>query len=148
MANKFDIDIHELYYSGHNIIDIANEWVKEVDSIYAAINELSVSYQGEANSQFIHNIYEYQNDFIAAHEALDCYISFLFGYSREMYESERYLKDQLNQLPIAKSPNNQLFGVDEMSLIFITGHYFRNFAFSQDYYMSKSIKEFFENEKL
>ena len=43
MATTFDVNPEELKTSGNRIATIGTEWRKEVDSIYAAVNELNVS---------------------------------------------------------------------------------------------------------
>lgn len=130
MATKFDITPDELKSSSYRIISITNEWVKEVDSIYAALEELDVSYKGEASSKFCTQLLGYQNDFTAALEALCQYVNFLQSYAGEMSKLEDNLKEQARQLPGIKRHGVSIGIVKMHGCEYVLGPYIRGFAFS------------------
>lgn len=100
MATTFDVTPEELKTSGNRIATIGTEWRKEVDSIYAAVNELNVSYKGEANAKFNEQLEGYRNDFDAATNTLNEYIKFLFTYADDILKNEEDLKQQAAQLSV------------------------------------------------
>lgn len=100
MSTRFDVTPEELKNSASKINVIANEWKKEVDSIYAAVDELNVSYKGEASAKFNEHLQGYVNDFQAAITALNNYIEFLNTYSSEIHRTEKDLEQQAAQLSV------------------------------------------------
>lgn len=140
MATKFDITPAELRSSGYRIINIANEWVKEVDSIYAALAELEVSYKGEASSKFSTQLLGYQNDFIAALHALSQYVSFLRSYADEMAKIENNLKEQAHQLPGAQRHGYGIGIYNSYLCGLLLGPYIREFSFMHKLKLPQDLK--------
>lgn len=77
-----------------------SEWIKEVNTIYAAVNELNVSYKGEASETFTKQLEGYKNDFEAAKKALSEYVDFLTNYASDIQKTEEELKQQASQLSV------------------------------------------------
>lgn len=102
MAVKFDVTPEELINSGNRIIELRNEWANEVNSIYAAVEELNVTFKGEASSKFTERLNGYQNDFQAAGKALDDYTHFLEVYAHSIHDNEVDLVQQIAQLSVGK----------------------------------------------
>lgn len=130
MATKFDITPGEIRSSGYRIISITNEWVKEVDSIYAALDELNVSYKGETSSKFRTQLLEYQNDFNAALDALCQYVNFLQSYAGEMSKLEDNLKEQARQLPHTQHHGPSIGVYNSYLCGMVLGPYIRGFSFN------------------
>lgn len=140
MATKFDITPDELKSSSYRIISITNEWVKEVDSIYAALEELDVSYKGEASSKFCTQLLGYQNDFIAALDALCQYVSFLQSYAGEMSKLEDNLKEQARQLPHTQHHGPSIGVYNSYLCGMVLGPYIRGFAFMHKLKLPQDLK--------
>lgn len=102
MATIFDVTPEELKNSSNRISSIQIEWMKEVQAIYTAVNELNVSYKGEASAQFTERLNGYKNDFEAAQKALDEYRYFLNAYASDIQKTEDELKQQASQLSVGK----------------------------------------------
>ena len=102
MATTFDVTPEELKNSASRISTLGSEWHKEVDSIYAAVNELNVSYKGEASETFNKQLEGYRNDFEAATKALNDYMQFLVDYAENIHGVEDDLKQQAAQLSVGK----------------------------------------------
>lgn len=102
MAYVFDVTPEELKNSAQRIGNIGDSWAKEVDSIYAAVNELNVSYKGEASVQFNKQLEGYRNDFDAAIKALNEYMQFLYTYADDIQKTEDDLKQQAAQLTVGR----------------------------------------------
>ena len=102
MATTFDVTPEELRNSASRISVIGNEWAKEVESIYAAVNELNVSYKGEANVKFNEQLEGYKNDFLATKDILNAYMEFLNTYASEIQKTEDDLKQQAAQLSVGQ----------------------------------------------
>lgn len=100
MATTFDVTPEELKNSAQRINSIGNAWQKEVQSIYAAVGELNVSYKGEASEQFNKQLEGYRNDFDAAIKALNDYMLFLYTYAENIQNTEDELKQQASQLSV------------------------------------------------
>lgn len=100
MATTFDVTPEELKTSASKISTMTSEWIKEVNAIYAAVNELNVSYKGEASETFNKQLEGYQNDFEAAKKALTEYIEFLSTYASDIQKTEEELKQQASQLSV------------------------------------------------
>lgn len=102
MPTMFDVTPEELQSSAARISSIGQEWTKEVDSIYAAVNELNVTYRGEASAQFSKQLEGYRNDFNAAVKTLNDYIEFLNNYAKDIQTVEDDLKQQASQLSVGR----------------------------------------------
>ena len=100
MATNFDVTPEELKNSANQVGTIGREWRKEVDSIYAAVNELNVSYKGEASETFNKQLEGYRDDFDRATKALNDYILFVFDYANNIQSVEDDLKQQAAQLSV------------------------------------------------
>lgn len=100
MPTMFDVTPEELKNSASKISTMESEWIKEVNTIYAAVNELNVSYKGEASEIFTKQLEGYQNDFEAAKKALTEYVDFLTNYASDIQKKEEELKQQASQLSV------------------------------------------------
>lgn len=99
MSTTFDITPEELKISSNRILSLGNEWVKEVNAIYAAVDGLKISYKGEASETFTKQLEGYENDFKAALKALEEYVVFLSEYAYDMYKLEGELIGLAANLP-------------------------------------------------
>lgn len=102
MATTFDVTPEELKNSVQRIGSIGSAWAKEMQSIYAAVGELNVSYKGEASEQFNKQLEGYRNDFDAAIKALNEYMRFLYTYAEDIQKTEDDLKQQAAQLSVGR----------------------------------------------
>lgn len=100
MPTMFDVTPEELKNSASKISTMESEWIKEVNTIYAAVNELNVSYKGEVSETFTKQLEGYQNDFEAAKKALTEYVDFLTNYASDIQKTEEELKQQASQLSV------------------------------------------------
>lgn len=102
MPAMFDVTPEELQSSAQKIASIGTEWRTEVDSIYAAVSELNVTYKGEASAQFSQQLEGYRNDFDAATKTLNEYLQFLTQYAQDIQSVEDDLKQQASQLSVGR----------------------------------------------
>ena len=100
MPTMFDVTPDELKKTASKTSTMESEWIKEVNTIYAAVNELNVSYKGEASETFTKQLEGYQNDFEAAKKALTEYVDFLTNYASDIQKTEEELKQQASQLSV------------------------------------------------
>lgn len=96
----FDVTPETLQSSAGKIEDMTENFVKAYDSIYTAVNDLSLSYKGQASETFNKRIDGYRNDFEAAKKALDNYVQFLREYASEMQGVEDEIKSQAENLSV------------------------------------------------
>mgnify|MGYP004529356315 FL=1 len=102
MPTMFDVTPEELHSSANKIATLGDEWVAEVNSINAAVEELNVSYKGEANAQFNQQLAGYKNDFDAARKALYDYVNFVHDYANDISNVEADLKEQASRLSVGR----------------------------------------------
>jgi WXG100 family type VII secretion target len=98
MAKSFDITPPELVASANKIEGRTGEFVKAYQTIYAATNDLRVSYKGQASDAFNTRIEGYKKDFEAVQKTLTNYIQFLREYADKMTRTENELNSKAGQL--------------------------------------------------
>lgn len=103
MATKaFDVTPETLEASAGKVEGKAAEFKKAYESIYTAVQDLMVSYKGEASQTFNQRIDGYKNDFAAADKALANYVQFLRDYASKMKSTESEIKSKASALSVGK----------------------------------------------
>lgn len=102
MPAQFDVTPEELINSASRISNMGDEWTSAVESVYTAVNELNVTYKGEASAQFSKQLENYKNDFEAATKALNDYIDFLNAYADDIQKVEDDLVQQALKLSVGR----------------------------------------------
>lgn len=98
----FDVTPEELESSANKVGEKADEFTKKYESIYAAVQDLRVTYKGEASDTFNQRIEGYRNDFTAAEKALNNYVEFLREYAAKIKSTEENLKSKASALSVGK----------------------------------------------
>lgn len=101
-TTSFKVTPEELEASAKKIESQTQEFQNVYNSIYAAVEDLRVAYQGETSEVFNRQIEAYRNDFEAALAALNRYIEFLVKYANRMRKTEEDLKSKAGTLKIGK----------------------------------------------
>ena len=96
---KFDVTPEEIAKSATIVEEKTTEFKSAYDSIYAAVEDLRMSYKGEASDTFNQRIKAYENDFKEAERVLKNYVSFLRNYAADMNKTEIGIKGWANNLP-------------------------------------------------
>lgn len=101
-STVFDVTPEELETSASKIETKTTDFTKAYTSIYTAVSDLRVVYQGEASDTFNQRLEGYKNDFAAAEKALKNYVQFLREYAAKMKGTESELKSKANALRMGK----------------------------------------------
>ena len=96
----FDVTPEELEASASTIEGKTEEFIKTYNSIYTAVSDLRVTYEGEASDAFNQRIEGYKNDFSAAEKALKNYVQFLREYSSKIKSVENDIKSKASALSV------------------------------------------------
>lgn len=99
-TTAFDVTPEDLQTSANKIENYAAEFTKAYTSIYTAVSDLRVSYQGEASDAFNERIEGYRDDFSAADTTLAEYVAFLRDYASSISSTESELKSQASALSV------------------------------------------------
>ncbi len=99
---SFDITPEELKNSATTVEGKASEFKKAHEDIYTAVQDLRVTFKGEASDTFNQKIEGYKNDFDAADKALAKYVEFLRKYASDMERQEAEAKANASRLSVGK----------------------------------------------
>lgn len=101
-AVQFDVTPEELNRSAAEVEGKASEFKKAHEDIYMAVQDLRVSYKGEASDTFNQRIEGYRNDFDAADKTLAKYVEFLRKYASDIEKTEAENKAKAAALKVGK----------------------------------------------
>lgn len=99
---KFDVTPEDIAKSATIVEEKTTEFKSAYDSIYAAVEDLRMSYKGEASDTFNQRIKAYENDFKEAENVLKKYVSFLRTYAKDITNTEGGVKGMAANLPTGK----------------------------------------------
>ena len=101
-STVFDVTPEELEASASKVDGKTGEFIKAYNSIYTAVSDLRVTYNGEASDTFNKRIEGYKNDFAAAKKALKNYVQLLRDYASKMKSTENDIKSRASSLSVGQ----------------------------------------------